>query len=213
MKRIVDVVGAALGLVLLSPVMLGVALVVARRIGRPVLFQQTRPGLHGRPFTIYKFRTMRDAVGTDGQPLSDAERMTSLGRILRGASLDELPELYNVLRGEMSLVGPRPLLMQYLPLYTPRQARRHEVRPGITGWAQVNGRNAITWEDKFERDVWYVEHHSVALDLRILLLTVARVFSRHGVSAAGEATITPFTGSHAVVAPEPVRRQHEPSPT
>lgn len=200
-KRAIDVVGAALGIALLSPVFLGVAFVVARRMGRPVLFRQTRPGLGGRPFTMYKFRTMRDAVDARGRPLSDAERLTSLGRVLRSTSLDELPELLNVLRGDMSLVGPRPLLMQYLPLYTPEQARRHEVRPGITGWAQVNGRNAIGWEEKFARDVWYVDHRSLALDVRILLLTLARVVAREGVSAAGEATARPFTGSAARGAP------------
>ncbi|GJG88448.1 UDP-phosphate galactose phosphotransferase [Gemmatimonadetes bacterium T265] len=195
LKRAIDVVGAAVGLVVLSPVLLGVALVLARRMGRPVLFRQTRPGLHGRAFTMYKFRTMRDAVGRDGRPLADAERLTPLGRLLRSTSLDELPELFNVLRGEMSLVGPRPLLMEYLPLYTPEQARRHDVRPGMTGWAQVNGRNAIGWDEKFARDVWYVDHQSLALDVRILLLTLARVLAREGVSAAGEATARPFTGS------------------
>ncbi|HEY0777079.1 MAG TPA: sugar transferase [Gemmatirosa sp.] len=195
LKRAIDVVGALGGLIVLSPVMLVVAIVVARRMGRPVLFRQTRPGRGGRPFTMYKFRTMRDAVDAAGRPLADAERLTPFGRFLRSTSLDELPELYNVLVGQMSLVGPRPLLMQYLPLYTPEQARRHEVRPGITGWAQVNGRNAITWEEKFARDVWYVDHQSLALDFRILFRTVARVFAREGVSAAGEATATPFTGS------------------
>lgn len=195
LKRAIDVVGAALGLALLSPVLFGVAVLVARRMGRPVLFRQTRPGLHGRPFTMYKFRTMRDALDRAGRPLSDAERLTPLGRALRSTSLDELPELFNVLVGDMSLVGPRPLLMEYLPLYSPEQARRHDVRPGITGWAQVNGRNAISWDEKFACDGWYVDHRSLALDLRILLLTLARVVAREGVSAAGEATTRPFTGS------------------
>lgn len=195
LKRAIDVMGATLGLVLLSPVFVGVAAIVARQMGRPVLFRQTRPGLHGRPFTMYKFRTMRNASGPDGRPLADAERLTRLGRLLRSTSLDELPELFNVLAGEMSLVGPRPLLMEYLPLYTAEQARRHDVRPGITGWAQVNGRNAIGWDEKFVLDAWYVDHQSFALDVRILLLTLARVVAREGVNAAGEATARPFTGS------------------
>ena len=197
LKRAIDLVGAVIGLVLFSPLLAVVALIVARRMGRPVLFRQTRPGLHGRPFTMYKFRTMRDAIGADGRPLADAERLTRLGRVLRSTSLDELPELFNVLLGDMSLVGPRPLLMQYLPLYSSEQARRHEVRPGITGWAQINGRNAITWDEKFARDVWYVDHQSFALDVRILWLTLARVVARQGVTAVGEATTTPFTGSGA----------------
>lgn len=194
MKRLMDIVVSALALVLLSPVLLVVALAVAARLGRPVLFSQARPGLRGQPFTMYKFRTMLNAVGPDGQPLPDAARLTGLGRFLRAASLDELPELWNVLKGEMSLVGPRPLLMAYLPLYTPEQARRHDVRPGITGWAQVNGRNALTWEEKFRLDVWYVDHQSLALDMKILLMTVLKVFRREGISSDGHATMPPFTG-------------------
>jgi lipopolysaccharide/colanic/teichoic acid biosynthesis glycosyltransferase len=160
-----------------------------------VFFRQVRPGLHGRPFTMVKFRTMRDAVDGEGRPLPDELRITPLGRFLRGTSLDELPELWNVLRGEMSLVGPRPLLMEYLPLYTPEQARRHEVRPGITGWAQVNGRNAIGWEEKFRLDSWYVDHRSLWLDLKILLLTVKKVFVREGISQEGQATMERFRGT------------------
>ncbi len=195
LKRAIDVLVATVGLVVLSPLLFGIALVVARQMGRPVLFRQTRPGLGGRPFTIYKFRTMRDADDAAGRPLTDTARLTPLGRMLRSTSLDELPELFNVLVGDMSLVGPRPLLMEYLPLYSAEQARRHDVRPGITGWAQVNGRNAISWDEKFARDVWYVDHRSLALDVRILLLTLARVVGRQGVTAAGEATTRPFTGS------------------
>ncbi|HYH83635.1 MAG TPA: sugar transferase [Longimicrobium sp.] len=193
-KRALDVAAAAAGLAVLSPLLLGVALAVRLRLGSPVLFRQTRPGLGGRPFRMYKFRTMRDAVGPDGEPLPDAERLTPFGRVLRSTSLDELPELVNVLRGEMSLVGPRPLLMEYLPLYSPRQARRHEVRPGLTGWAQVNGRNALGWPEKLEMDAWYVDHRSFALDLRILLLTVGRVVLRHGISREGHVTTSRFTG-------------------
>ncbi|RMF01918.1 MAG: sugar transferase, partial [Alphaproteobacteria bacterium] len=163
--------------------------------GRPVIFAQRRPGLHAKPFTMYKFRTMRDARGPDGTPLPDAQRLTPFGRFLRRTSLDELPEFWNVLKGDMSLVGPRPLLMEYLDLYTSEQARRHEVRPGITGWAQVNGRNALTWEEKFAHDVWYVDNRSLALDFRILLKTLASALTGHGVSAEGHATMPPFTGS------------------
>jgi lipopolysaccharide/colanic/teichoic acid biosynthesis glycosyltransferase len=168
---------------------------VRRKLGSPVFFRQTRPGLHGRPFEMVKFRTMTDARGDDGNLLSDAERLTAFGRFLRASSLDELPELWNVLKGDMSLVGPRPLLMEYLPLYSPEQARRHEVRPGITGWAQVNGRNALSWDDKFKLDVWYVDHRSLWLDVKILWLTVKKVLVREGISAAGEATMSKFTGS------------------
>lgn len=168
---------------------------VRKKLGSPVLFRQTRPGLHGKPFQMIKFRTMRDAIGPDGQPLPDSERMTHFGSFLRSASLDELPELWNVLKGDMSLVGPRPLLIEYLPLYSPEQARRHEVRPGVTGWAQINGRNALNWEEKFRLDVWYVDNQSFWLDLKILALTVKKVFVREGISAAGEATMTRFTGS------------------
>lgn len=195
MKRAFDIVASTLGLMLLWPVLVVTAALVRWKLGAPVLFRQIRPGLHARPFEMIKFRTMREACGPDGKPLPDAERMTTLGRILRATSLDELPELWNVLRGDMSLVGPRPLLMEYLPLYTPEQARRHEVRPGITGWAQVNGRNTLSWEDRFSLDVWYVEHRSFWLDMRILLLTLRKVVMRDGISAAGEATMPRFTGS------------------
>ena len=165
------------------------------KLGSPVLFRQQRPGLHGQPFMMLKFRTMIDAVDRDGQQLPDAERLTPFGRWLRASSLDELPELLNILRGDMSLVGPRPLLMRYLPLYSPEQARRHDVRPGLTGWAQINGRNALSWEEKFALDQWYVEHRSFLLDLRILWLTALKVVKREGISSAGEATMPPFTGS------------------
>jgi sugar transferase EpsL len=193
-KRASDVCLASLGLVLLSPVFAAIALLVRFTLGAPVLFRQERPGLGGRPFTLYKFRTMRQATDTR-LGVREAERMTRIGVLLRSTSLDELPELWNVLRGDMSLVGPRPLLMQYLPLYTPEQARRHEVRPGITGWAQVNGRNAISWEEKFRQDVWYVDHRSFWLDLRILARTIRMVFSREGISEPGQPTVTFFEGS------------------
>ena len=196
-KRLTDIVGSSVGLLLLSPILLIVALTVRVAIGAPVLFVQRRPGRAGRPFNILKFRTMRDATDKTGQQLPDAERLTAVGKILRAASLDELPELWNVLRGDMSLVGPRPLLMEYLPLYSPEQARRHDVRPGLTGWAQINGRNALSWEEKFALDVWYVDNQSWLLDLKILLLTVWKVVRRDGISAAGEATMPRFTGSRA----------------
>lgn len=195
MKRALDVLASAAGLVVLSPVLLLVALAVRVNLGSPVFFRQERPGLHGRTFRLVKFRTMRDATDRDGRPLPDAERLTPFGRFLRASSLDELPELWNVLRGDMSLVGPRPLLTQYLPLYSPRQARRHEVRPGLTGWAQVNGRNALGWKERLELDVWYVEHRSLVLDLRILLRTVATVFARRGISQEGHVTMEPFRGN------------------
>ncbi len=193
-KRFLDILGASFGLVILSPVLVIVGLLVLRQMGAPVLFRQTRPGLLGLPFQMIKFRTMRNATDEKGTPLADAERLTRLGRFLRGSSLDELPELWNVLKGEMSLVGPRPLLMEYLPLYSPEQARRHEVRPGVTGWAQINGRNAISWEQKFALDVWYVDNQSLPLDLRILWLTIRKVLKRDGISAEGEATMPRFTG-------------------
>jgi lipopolysaccharide/colanic/teichoic acid biosynthesis glycosyltransferase len=180
--------------VLLLPLAV-VALLVRVKLGQPVLFRQVRPGLHGQPFMMVKFRTMTDARDANGQWLSDADRLTAFGRFLRSTSLDELPELWNVLRGEMSLVGPRPLLMEYLPLYSTEQLRRHEVRPGITGWAQVHGRNALSWEDRFKLDVWYVDNQSVWLDLRILGMTVRKVLAREGIHAAGEATVAKFTGS------------------
>lgn len=194
MKRIFDVCVSALVLVMLSPVMLVLFLMVRVKLGAPVLFCQKRPGLQGRVFEMYKLRTMTNAVDAAGQPLSDEQRMTPFGALLRSTSLDELPELWNVLKGEMSLVGPRPLLQEYLPLYTPEQARRHLVRPGITGWSQVNGRNAISWEKKFELDVWYVDNQSFWLDCRILLMTVLKVFRREGISSEGVATTEKFTG-------------------
>lgn len=195
MKRTFDFVLAGLGLTILAPVLLATALAVRLTLGAPVLFRQLRPGLHGRPFLLYKFRTMRDAVDANGEPLPDVERLTGLGRWLRRTSLDELPELWNVLRGDMSLVGPRPLLMEYLPLYTPEQARRHAVRPGLTGWAQVNGRNALGWDERLALDVWYVDHRSLRLDLGILLLTVWRVIRRVGINQEGHATMDRFRGS------------------
>jgi lipopolysaccharide/colanic/teichoic acid biosynthesis glycosyltransferase len=195
MQRIFDILAASVGLIVFSPVLIVVAILVGRHMGRPVLFRQIRPGRHGVPFRMVKFRTMRDAVDANGVPLSDAERLTRLGRFLRASSLDELPELWNVLKGEMSLVGPRPLLMEYLPLYSPEQARRHEVRPGVTGWAQVNGRNALSWEEKFALDLWYVENRSLWLDLKIVWMTIRKVIKRDGISAEGEATMPKFTGS------------------
>jgi lipopolysaccharide/colanic/teichoic acid biosynthesis glycosyltransferase len=196
MKRLLDLLLALVALLLLALPMLGLAWQIRRKLGGPVLFRQVRPGLHGQLFTMVKFRTMTDECDLDGQLLSDEKRLTSFGRFLRASSLDELPELWNVLKGDMSFVGPRPLLVEYLPLYTPSQARRHEVRPGITGWAQVNGRNAISWEDKFALDVWYVDHKSLWLDVRILWMTVRKVIIRDGISAAGEATMTKFTGTN-----------------
>jgi len=194
-KRAIDFTAAAVGLVVISPILLLLALLIRAKLGAPILFRQTRPGLHTRPFTILKFRTMRDACDANGAPLPDADRLPQLGRLLRSTSLDELPELWNVLRGDMSLVGPRPLLMEYLPLYSPRQARRHEVRPGITGWAQVNGRNALGWNDRFALDVEYVDRMSLALDARILLLTVLKVFRREGINQQGSATMEKFRGN------------------
>lgn len=194
MKRAVDVIVAVLALVVLAVPMLAIAGVVLIFLGRPVLFTQLRPGRDGAPFRMVKFRTMRDATDAQGHPLPDEMRLTRLGQVLRATSLDELPELWNVLRGDMSIVGPRPLLTEYLPLYTPRQARRHEVRPGITGWAQVNGRNSLSWEEKFELDVWYVDHLSTWLDLKIIALTVWKTLSRDGISQQGHATMPDFTG-------------------
>jgi lipopolysaccharide/colanic/teichoic acid biosynthesis glycosyltransferase len=194
-KRFFDLLVASLALILLALPLLALLWLVRRKLGSPVLFSQVRPGLHGKPFTMVKFRTMTDERGPDGVLLPDAQRLTRFGRFLRASSLDELPELWNVLRGDMSLVGPRPLLMEYLPLYTPEQARRHVVRPGITGWAQVNGRNEISWAEKFALDVWYVDHRSFWLDLRILWRTVRKVLVRDGISAAGEATMSKFTGA------------------
>ena len=195
MKRLLDFIAALLGLIALALPLLLLMALIRRRLGSPVFFRQTRPGLHGQPFEMVKFRTMTDTRGPDGALLPDAERLTPFGRFLRSTSLDELPELWNVLKGDMSLVGPRPLLMEYLPLYSPEQARRHAVRPGVTGWAQVNGRNAISWEEKFALDVWYVENQSFWLDVKILFLTVKKVLVKDGISATGEATMTKFTGS------------------
>lgn len=195
MKRFVDIVVSLMALILLSPVLLMTGLLIRHKLGSPVLFKQQRPGLHGKPFNMLKFRSMSIAKSEVGKPLPDEQRLTSFGQKLRATSLDELPGLINVLKGDMSLVGPRPLLMQYLPLYNERQATRHNVRPGITGWAQVNGRNAISWEQKFEFDVWYVENQSVWLDIKILLLTIKKVFLKEDVSASGHVTIEPFKGN------------------
>ena len=193
LKRAIDIGGASIGIVFCSPVLISIAWLVRIKHGSPILFRQQRPGLHGNSFTLYKFRTMTDACDADGNLLPDAERLTSFGRFLRRTSLDELPELFNVLKGDMSLVGPRPLLMHYLELYTPEQARRHEVRPGITGWAQIHGRNAVSWEEKFRLDVWYVDNVSLWLDLKILFLTVWKVVKREGISQEGHATMPQFT--------------------
>lgn len=195
-KRLLDIVGAGLVLVLLSPLIALVATAVRIKLGAPVFFRQQRPGLGGKPFTIIKFRTMIDAADADGQPLPDSQRLPAFGRWLRSTSLDELPELWSVLKGDMSLVGPRPLLMHYLPLYSKVQARRHEVRPGITGWAQIHGRNALRWEEKFALDVWYVDHWSLSLDVKILAATLVQVAKRQGISAEGSATMPEFTGAH-----------------
>ena len=195
MKRLFDVILSVLGLPVLAAPLVLLVLLVRHKLGHPAFFRQVRPGLHGKPFQMIKLRSMTDARGPNGALLSDAERLTPFGRFLRASSLDELPGLWNVLKGDMSLVGPRPLLMEYLPLYSPEQARRHEVRPGITGWAQVNGRNALSWEDKFRLDVWYVDHRSLWLDIKILWLTVKKVLVRDGISAEGEATMARFTGS------------------
>ena len=195
LKRLFDFIATATGLILLSPVLLFLYFWVRHRMGDPVFFRQQRPGLDGKPFHMYKFRTMTYDCDENRRLLPDKDRLTSLGRFLRATSLDELPELFNVLKGDMSLVGPRPLLTQYLGRYTPEQARRHEVRPGVTGWAQINGRNAITWEEKFKLDVWYVDHHTLWLDIKILLMTLVKVFNREGISAAGEATMNEFKGS------------------
>lgn len=194
MKRLFDIVACLAALILFTPVMLMVAWQIRNKLGAPVLFRQIRPGLDGKPFEMVKFRTMRNAIDEEGNSLPDVERMVPFGNFLRSSSLDELPELWNVLRGDMSLVGPRPLLMEYLPLYSPEQYRRHEVRPGVTGWAQINGRNALSWEEKFKLDVWYVDHRSFWLDLKILFLTIKKVLRRDGISAEGEATMAKFTG-------------------
>ncbi len=195
MKRLFDFLLAIVAVIIFLPIILVLVLMIRCVIGSPVIFKQMRPGLYGNIFYIYKFRTMSNAKDSCGELLSDAERMTRFGKFLRSTSLDELPSLLNVLKGEMSLVGPRPLLVEYLPLYNAVQARRHEVRPGVSGWAQVNGRNAISWEDKFALDVWYVDNQSFYLDIKIIFMTIKKVFIRSGISAEGEATMPKFTGS------------------
>ena len=196
MKRLFDVICSFLGLLALSPIILIVSLSIALKLGRPIIFKQTRPGKSGKLFQMIKFRTMKEAVGPDGVSLADEERLTTFGDFLRATSLDELLGLWCVLKGDMSLVGPRPLLVEYLPLYSAEQARRHEVKPGITGWAQVNGRNAISWEDKFKLDVWYGDNQSFWLDIKVLFLTIKKVFIREGISAEGDVTMPKFTGSN-----------------
>lgn len=195
LKRLFDIIIASIALILLSPLYAFVAYKVKKKLGSPVLFRQVRPGLHGKPFEMIKFRSMKDAVDAQGNPLPDSERLTPFGKMLRSSSLDEMPELWNVIKGDMSIVGPRPLLMEYLPLYNEEQAKRHLVRPGMTGHAQVNGRNAISWEEKFKLDTWYVENQSVWLDFKIMLKTVKKVLAKDDINEAGEATMTKFTGS------------------
>lgn len=195
MKRIFDVIVSFSVLLAFSPILLLVALLVRTKLGSPIFFTQIRPGLHGKPFKMVKFRTLTEQKDESGNYLPDADRLTSFGALLRSTSLDELPELWNVLKGDMSLVGPRPLLMEYLPLYTPEQYRRHEVRPGVTGWAQINGRNAIDWETRFQLDVYYVDHQSFWFDMKIIALTAAKVLKREGIQQEGQATVTKFTGS------------------
>ncbi|NKB54535.1 MAG: sugar transferase [Rhizobiaceae bacterium] len=196
LKRTLGVLGSLFGLIIFSPILIAIAILIRAKMGAPVLFRQTRPGRDGKPFRMIKFRTMLDAVGSDGTPLPDDQRLTGLGRFLRATSMDELPELWNVLKGDMSLVGPRPLLMEYLPLYSQEQSRRHEVRPGITGWAQVNGRNAISWDEKFALDIWYVDNRSIWLDIKILWSTVKKVIAVEGITADGEATMSKFKGKN-----------------
>lgn len=195
LKRFVDIIIATIALILLSPLYAYVAYKVKKNLGSPVLFRQVRPGLHGKPFEMIKFRTMKDAIDEQGNSLPDSERLTPFGKMLRSSSLDEMPELWNVIKGDMSIVGPRPLLMEYLPLYNNEQAKRHEVRPGMTGYAQVNGRNAISWEQKFKLDTWYVENRSLWLDFKIMLQTVKKVIAKDDINEAGEATMTKFTGT------------------
>jgi len=195
LKRFLDIIIASIALILLLPLYAFVAYKVKKNLGSPVLFRQVRPGLHGRPFEMIKFRTMKDAIDANGQPLPDSERLTPFGRMLRSSSLDEMPELWNVIKGDMSIVGPRPLLMEYLPLYNEEQAKRHQVRPGMTGYAQVNGRNAISWDEKFKLDTWYVENQSIWLDFKIMLKTVKKVLAKDDISAEGEATMSKFTGN------------------
>lgn len=195
LKRLLDIVIASTALIVLSPLYAFVAYKVKKNLGSPVLFRQIRPGLNGKPFEMIKFRTMKDAVDANGNPLPDSERLTPFGKMLRATSLDEMPELWNVIKGDMSVVGPRPLLMEYLPLYNQEQAKRHLVRPGMTGHAQVNGRNAISWEEKFKLDTWYVENRSTLLDFKIMFKTVHKVLAKDDISAEGEATMTKFTGT------------------
>ena len=195
-KRLLDLILTIPGLLIISPLLLIISLLVRISFGTPIIFRQKRPGYQGKPFWVYKFRSMTNAHDAENNLLPDGQRLTRLGRFLRSTSLDELPELFNVLRGEMSIVGPRPLLMQYLERYSPEQARRHEVLPGITGWAQVNGRNALTWEEKFKLDVWYVDHWSFWLDMRILLLSIVKVLRREGINQPGQATAEEFMGDH-----------------
>lgn len=195
LKRLLDIVIASTALIILSPLYVFVAYKVKKNLGSPVLFRQVRPGLNGKPFEMIKFRTMKDAVDANGNPLPDSERLTPFGKMLRATSLDEMPELWNVIKGDMSVVGPRPLLMEYLPLYNQEQAKRHLVRPGMTGHAQVNGRNAISWEEKFKLDTWYVENRSTLLDFKIMFKTVHKVLAKDDISAEGEATMTKFTGT------------------
>lgn len=195
MKRLLDIIIASIALILLFPLYVFVAYKVKKNLGSPVLFRQVRPGLHGKPFEMIKFRTMKDAVDEQGNPLPDSERLTAFGQMLRSTSLDEMPELWNVIKGDMSIVGPRPLLMEYLPLYNAEQAKRHNVRPGMTGHAQVNGRNAISWEEKFKLDTWYVENQSIWLDFKIMLKTVKKVIAKDDINEAGEVTMTKFTGT------------------
>lgn len=194
LKRTFDFISSAVALIVLAPVLLLISYKIKKNLGSPIFFRQVRPGLDGKPFEMIKFRAMKDATDKDGKPLPDSERLTDFGKKLRATSLDELPELWNVLKGDMSLVGPRPLLMEYLPFYNAEQAKRHNVRPGITGYAQVNGRNSLSWEEKFKLDTWYVEHQSFLLDMKILLQTVKKVIVKDGISANGEATMTRFTG-------------------
>lgn len=195
LKRFLDIIIASIALILLSPLYVFVAYKVKKNLGSPVLFRQVRPGLHGKSFEMIKFRTMKDAVDEQGNPLPDSERLTPFGQMLRSTSLDEMPELWNVIKGDMSIVGPRPLLMEYLPLYNAEQAKRHNVRPGMTGHAQVNGRNAISWEEKFKLDTWYVENQSIWLDFKIMLKTVKKVIAKDDINEAGEVTMTKFTGT------------------
>lgn len=197
MKRLFDICIALVALLLLSPLFVVISILVITKLGFPVLFEQPRPGLNGRMFKMYKFRSMKVALDQQGNLLSDYDRISIFGAKLRASSIDELPELWNVLKGDMSLVGPRPLLIEYLPLYSAEQARRHAVKPGITGWAQVNGRNSLSWEDKFKLDVWYVDNQSFWLDMKILLMTIKKVFCREGISADGHVTIDKFTGNHS----------------